>query len=113
MAERNRAAGSPKDAGAVVADLSDDAKALAGCLWGSAMCEKTVLTFQMRENRPTARCQAALDALTAAGFLYRESISGIGVSYRPLGPDMRRFSRFAHLGNFAISEPISTDVTHG
>jgi len=90
--------------------LSDDAKGLAACLWSLPIGRATVLSFHMQEVRPTARGQVALDELTAAGFLYRETLPGGGASYRPMGPDMAMFRRFKKLGAFPLTEPIC-DVT--
>lgn len=96
-----------------MSELSNDAKTIAGAWWGLPIGEKTVVTFHMIENRPTARAQAALDELVAAGFLWRETFNRHGgVSYRPLGPSMRKFGRWIakHKDDdsvhFAVTEPI-------
>jgi hypothetical protein len=85
--------------------ISDDAKGLAACLWGTGIAEKTILSFGMQEVRPTARAQAALDELVAAGLLYHEPKPGGGMSYGPCG-DMRAYRRFSKLGNFLLTEKI-------
>lgn len=86
--------------------LSDDAKGIAACIWGLGNAEKTILSFGMQEVRPTARGQAALDELVAAGLLYREPKPGGGVSYRPSG-DMRPYRGYRKLGNFPFTEKMA------
>ncbi len=86
--------------------LSDDAKGIAACIWGTGIAAKIVLKFGMQEIRPTARGQAALDELVAAGLLYREPQPGGGVSYRPCG-DMRPYRGMSKLGNFRFTEKIA------
>ena len=92
-----------------MSELSDDAKGLFSCLWGMPIGKATVLKFRMCENRPTARAQAALDELVAAGFLCREQLSGGGFSYRPLGPEIPHYRRFVRMGDFALTEPIKEE----
>lgn len=91
------------------ADLSDDAKAVAGGLFG--MGGRTKVTFQMVESRPTARTQAALDELVAVGLVTKEDGPNLGgVTYTgSLG--CRRYFRWIMwheaLARFPISEPIT------
>lgn len=85
--------------------ISDDAKGLAACIWGTGIAAKTVLSFGMKEVRPTARAQAALDEMVTAGLLYCEPKPGGGVSYRPCG-DMRPYRRLSRFGNFPLTEKI-------
>ena len=59
--------------------LSDDAKQVAGGLF--SMGSKTRVTFGMVESRPTARCQAGLDEMVAAGIITRTGLPGGGVEY--------------------------------
>lgn len=62
--------------------LSDDAKVLLGGYFGMlGIAGKSSLQFAMRESRPTARAQTALDELVEAGALARERLSGNGVKY--------------------------------
>jgi len=49
-----------------IADLSADALFLAGSLFNMMAPGVGTVTFHMRESRPTARTQAALDELVAA-----------------------------------------------
>lgn len=90
----------------LIANLSDDAKGLAACLWSLPIGAKTVLGFGMQQSRPTARVQVALDELGAAGFVERKSRPGGGCEYKPAA-DMSAFRRFTKLGNFPITEPIT------
>lgn len=86
--------------------LSDDAKGFAGCLWSSPIGTMTELVFHMVESRPTARAQAALEELVAAGFLLQEvRMPGEKTTYRPT-ESMARFKRFKKLGRFPLTEPI-------
>lgn len=88
-------------------ELSDDAKGLAACIWGHPIGEKTVLSFGMKEVRPTARTRAALEELVGAGFLLKEErYPGEKVSYSPLQA-MLKFKRFAKLGKFPMTEQVS------
>lgn len=89
-------------------EMSFDAKVVAGACFGILM--KT-LVFQMRESRPTARTQAALDELVRRGDLTREIINGRGgVKYTAT----RQFAdEYAFVGGqereavtFRITEPL-------
>lgn len=63
------------------AELSFDAKILAGALFGIMMTE---VTFHMVESQPTARTQAALDEMVCKGALTCKPFNSLGaVSYKP------------------------------
>lgn len=89
--------------------LSDDAKGLFSCLFSLPIAQKTVLQFHMQEIRPTSRGQAALDELVNAGYLYRESLPGSGVSYHPLGPRLPNYRKLTKFGNFPFTEKMDSE----
>lgn len=65
--------------------LSDDAKALFGSQFGMAKIGADALTFRMNDTRPTARAQAALDELEAAGMVAQHPYNSFGGAvYSPL-----------------------------
>lgn len=67
------------------APLSDDAKALFGAKFGMSKIGSDALTFRMNDSRPTARAQAALDELEAAGMVAKRPYNRFGgVIYSPL-----------------------------
>lgn len=97
-------------------ELSFDAKFLAGALF--AMMEPGVgtLTFGMRESKPTARTQAALDELVAKNAAMVRPFNKFGgVVYtplrtfrRPTAPEEKR------AGPWVVIEKIKgRDSTHG
>lgn len=65
--------------------LSDDAKAVAGGWFGLMNPGGGELTFALVQNKPTARAQAALAELVAAGVISVEQFNRFGgLVYRPL-----------------------------
>lgn len=97
--------------------LSDDAKAVAGSVFGTMRPGHGTLTFRMIESRPTARMQAALDELEAAGLVECKPINQVGgKEYRVLA-NLNDF--FVWMMNnidrddvrFRISEPIKSSAT--
>lgn len=90
-------------------DLSDDAKTVLGAWFG--MGSKSVLNLHLQENKPTPRCQAALDELVKAKALQRKPFNGFGgVTYTPLIETHEYMTwlikRRKKLGNFQLMEPI-------
>lgn len=90
-------------------NLSVDAKALLGSVWGMRMGNPD-LTFHMVKSRPSARCQAALDELVNAGaavktLLPRTAGGTQGVSYKACWPGSD-FKKFAKHADFSLAEPI-------
>jgi len=85
--------------------LSIDARIVAGSLFG-LFGEKAGVTFLMQENRPTARCQAALDELVSAGDLTVEDANTLGgKTYRPT----RTFKdEYLEVGRLAAEDPETT-----
>jgi hypothetical protein len=91
------------------ANLSDDAKALMGAIFGTL--GSPTLVFQLVESRPHPRCQAALDELVAAGAVYKENLptrgdGSHGVSYKSCW-DASEFRRYRDLAKFPLNEPIA------
>ncbi|MFD3263150.1 hypothetical protein [Phenylobacterium ferrooxidans] len=91
--------------------LSDDAKAMAGAHFGLMMWPRMgMLTFQMVENRPNARGQAALDELVAKGVANVEPLNdGPARVYRPLvrcDAAYRWFAENLDKASFAYMEPV-------
>ncbi|MEG3806660.1 hypothetical protein DBT53_002640 [Aerococcus mictus] len=72
----------------IVQDLSEDAKAVAGGLFGLGL---TALNFEMMVNEPTKRMQAALDELVAAKMILSRPLNQAGgLSYAPVeGADFK------------------------
>lgn len=90
------------------ADLSLDAKAVLGSIFSFSGCE---LSFQLIENRPTARMQAALDELVAAKVVakdygYERADGSRAVKYKCCIPT-EPYRRFGKKAAFAVAEPIS------
>lgn len=71
--------------------LSDDAKAVAGAVFGFMSPGRGVLSFRMIENRPTGRAQAALDELVAMGAVAFERRDGVEYTLRVNPIDFRRW----------------------
>lgn len=75
-------------------DVSFDAKVLAAAWFGMGM--KTTVTTHLRESRPAARTQQAIDELIAKGVVSVEPFNEFGGRvYKPL-VDCRDASRWLH-----------------
>jgi hypothetical protein len=75
-------------------DLGFDAKVLAGAWFGMGM--RTSVTLHLRESRPTARTQAAMDELVSRGVMSAEPFNEFGgLVLKPL-VDCRDASRWFH-----------------
>jgi hypothetical protein len=91
-------------------ELSNDAKTVLGAWFG--MGSKSVLNLHLRQSKPTARCQAALDELVEAKILSRKPFNQFGgVTYAPL-IETRTYltwliKRGKKLGDFALMEPVT------
>jgi hypothetical protein len=85
---------------------SNDAMAVLGTVFQHGM----KLTFQLVENQPTKRAQAALDELVAAEMIVREDLperadGTFGVQYKARVPT-EKYRRYAHLGKgLILAEP--------
>lgn len=96
--------------------LSDDAKAVAAA-WFATMRpgSESELTLRMRESRPTARTQDALDELVRTGIVSCTALNDQGgLVYKPLlscHPILRwAWARLSDPdGGFALTEKISPD----
>lgn len=95
--------------------LSDDAKAVLGS-WFGMMNVEGDLHFKMQRVRPTARAQAALDELVAAGWLGYSPAQGGGHTYilmKNAGRWMRWLKERAAANdqsvNFKLVEPIAPE----
>ena len=64
-------------------DLSDDARCVMGGWFGMGLTE---VSFGMKEVRPTARAQGAIDELVTKGLVWREPMEGGGFRLKPLTP---------------------------
>jgi len=64
-------------------DLGADAKAVAGAWFGMMVPGEGTLCFGMKAQRPSARAQAALDEIVAAGVAVRSDGEDGSVSYVP------------------------------
>jgi hypothetical protein len=89
--------------------LSDDSKIVLGGFFGVlGMPGKSKLAFGMKEVRPTARLQAALDELVEAGALSRVQ-QGIGAEYT-VQINCSEFGRWAgrnrSKGKWPTTEPV-------
>lgn len=89
-------------------NLSLEAKACLGSIFMFPGCE---LSFQMIENRPTARMQAALDELVGAGVIDKrhgtERADGSrAVIYKSCIPT-ESFHRFGSKCDIIVAEPIT------
>lgn len=74
--------------------LSFDAKVLAGAWFGLGM--RTSVTLQLRESRPAARTQKAIDELVDGGVVSAEPFNDFGgLVFKPL-MDCRDASRWLH-----------------
>ncbi len=101
-----------------MSELSDEAKAVAGVAFG--LGDKCVLSFGMVESRPSAKTQAALDELLAAGLITRKQINQSGaVEYRAT-TDLSEYARWLRRNGknprirFPLVEPIApTPETKG
>jgi hypothetical protein len=90
--------------------LSDDAKCiLGGCFGVLGIPGKSKLTFGMKESRPTARAQSALDELVSAKAVSRSDLQGGSVEYL-VQINCSDFGRWIRRnkskGNWPITEPI-------
>ncbi len=66
-------------------DLSDDAKALAGCWFAKMGPKSDGLTLHLKELKPAPRTQAALDEMVARGVLSKTPFNQYGGEvYKPL-----------------------------
>jgi hypothetical protein len=95
--------------------LSDDAKACAGGWFGMMKPgESGGLTFKMAQSRPTARAQAALDELLAAGVIEKADVyRSPAVTYRPVvdtGPFMRWL--WANMERPDLKWPVTEPIPH-
>lgn len=90
--------------------LSTDAFFLGGSLFSMMTPGEGELTFAMRESRPTARTQAALDELVKAKVVTAEPMNDIGgVTYRPTVAFPRPSQAMAkRIGPWKIAEPIAS-----
>lgn len=88
--------------------ISQDAMFLGSSLFWMMRPGEGKLTFQMVENRPTARTQAALDELVAAELVSVEPFNRFGgVTYTPLAPFKRPSAALTkRVGKWRVVEPI-------
>lgn len=91
--------------------LSNTAKAVGSC-FGMMRPGEGEMTFQMIENRPSAKMQEGLDELVAAGVIRREALNSFGgVRYVPM-MNCSDFTKWMAKNidrddvEFPISEPI-------
>lgn len=93
--------------------LSDDAKAIAGGWFGMMKPgESGGLTFRMKDSRPTARAQAALDELLAAGVIETvEVYRAPAITYRPI-VDTADFMRWlwANMDRPELKWPVTEPI---
>lgn len=92
-------------------ELSDDAKMLAGQMFGLGL---TAMNFEMIVGKPSARCQAALDEMVAAGMITCTPLNMVGgVSYKPVaGVDFQPLAKWAieHRNDGSFSFPITEPI---
>ena len=90
--------------------LSDDAKAVAGGWFGFMRPGAGRVTCHMRETKPTARAQAAIDELVAAGIVKVSKFNRYGgLVYEPLKDctEYRRWlAKHPESGKFDMMEPV-------
>jgi hypothetical protein len=89
--------------------LSDDAKIILGGYFGYGIAGTTTLVFGMKESRPTARAQAALDQLVKAGALNRRDLQDGAMEYTQqvnCSEFGRWFGRNKSKGKWSTTEPI-------
>lgn len=89
--------------------LSPDAMFLGSSLFSMMTPGDGKLTFTMRESRPTARTQRALDELVRTKLVFVEPFNELGgVTYRPLAIFPRPSAAAAkRAGKWPITEPIA------
>lgn len=89
--------------------LSPDAMFLGSSLFSMMTPGDGKLTFGMRESRPTARTQAALDEMVKAKVVSVEPFNDLGgLTYRPLVSFRRPSQSLARrVGKWPITEPIA------
>lgn len=92
-----------------MAALSQDAQFLGSALF-SMMEVGGTLTFGMRESRPTARTQAALDELVQAGCVSVKPFNDFGGVVYTLTKPFRRptAKQVKQAGKWPITEPVSS-----
>lgn len=97
-----------------MSDLSDDARAVAAAWFGMSQPGQGHLRFAMVQSKPSARAQAGLDELLAAGIISREDERSGAVTYRPLvschehqvWAMKRLFDGTAEASSFRLVDPI-------
>lgn len=98
-----------------MSDLSDDARAVAAAWFGMSPPDGgSYLRFAMVQSKPSARAQAGLDELLAAGIISREDEPSGAVTYRPLvschehqaWAMKRLFDGTAEANSFRLVDPI-------
>lgn len=95
--------------------LSHDAQLVGAAWFGLMRPERGELKFHMREYKPTARAQAALDELVEAGLIRREKFNNHGViRYVPQWNFHSLFTKFVigrlagdRADDFPLTEPIT------
>lgn len=96
-----------------LAALDDETKAVCAAWFGMMLPNKGELVFGMKEHRPSARAQAALDRLLEAGIVGRRE-AGSGVVYVPAvdcSPLMAWFAGQAD--NPAFAFPLTEKIAGG
>ncbi|MFF9549348.1 MULTISPECIES: hypothetical protein [Bacteria] len=97
-----------------MSDLSDDARAVAAAWFGMSQPGQGHLRFAMVQSKPSARAQAGLNELLAAGIISREDEPSGAVTYRPLvscyehqvWAMKRLFDGTAEANSFRLVDPI-------
>ena len=92
-----------------MAVLSADALYFAGTMFNMMVPGEGTLIFRMKESRPTARSQAALDELVAAGAISVAPFNQFGgLVYTPLRTFKRPTAAQAKTaGAWSITEPVA------
>lgn len=88
------------------AALSDDAKVILGGWFGLGLTE---VSFAMREGRPTARTQAAIDECVKAGVLFREPFKEKGFRLKPCH-DCKPYEKWLSRNRSKADFPLMEDI---
>lgn len=87
-------------------DLSDDAKVIYGAWFGMGLTE---VSFALREGKPTARTQGAIDELVAAGVAFREPFKEIGFRLKPCH-DAKPYQKWLRANMTKADFPLMDDI---